>query len=196
MPDTPPAPPNHWQGRRVRLRAVHPDDWVHFHEWDQDTDAQARTDAVFPPRTEEATQRWAQAAADHRPDGDDARWMIETLDGVAVGTINTHSCDARHGTFSYGLALGRQHWRKGYGSEAIALVLRFMFHERRYQKCNAVVFGNNEPSLALHHELGFVEEGRRRRSHYANGGYHDVVLFGLTREEFGDRVAPRFGLTA
>jgi hypothetical protein len=28
---------NIWQGERVRLRAVEPDDWRHFFTWNEDT---------------------------------------------------------------------------------------------------------------------------------------------------------------
>jgi hypothetical protein len=43
------------------------------------------------------------------------------------------------------------------------------------------------PTLVLHRRLGFVEEGRRRRSHHAGGRYHDEILFGMTVEEYLDQ---------
>jgi RimJ/RimL family protein N-acetyltransferase len=43
--------------------------------------------------------------------------------------------------------------------------------------------------LALHRRRGFVEEGRRRRSRYANGRYDDEFLFGMTAEEYLERHA-------
>ncbi len=79
------------------------------------------------------------------------------------GTINTHSCDPRHGTFGYGLAIAREHWRKGYASEAICLVLAYYFRELRYQKVTAHVYAFNEASIRLHEKLGFQLEGRLRR---------------------------------
>ena len=49
---------------------------------------------------------------------------------------NIFTCDPGHGTFQYGLAIRREHWRRGDAPEAIALVLRCFFHELRYQKVN------------------------------------------------------------
>ena len=40
----------------------------------------------------------------------------------------------------------------------------------------------------IHEQLGFVEEGRRRRTYRTCGRYFDEVLFGITAEEF----APHF----
>jgi RimJ/RimL family protein N-acetyltransferase len=50
---------------------------------------------------------------------DEFRWIIEDRDGEFVGTINSHTCDPRSGTFQYGIAIRREHWRQGYASEAI-----------------------------------------------------------------------------
>lgn len=80
------------------------------------------------------------------PDGDVFRFVIESLDGQFAGTINTRSCDRRSDTFKYGLAIREAHQRKGYGSEAVRLVLRYFFAELRYQKCTAHVYRFTEPS--------------------------------------------------
>ena len=145
-----------------------------------------------PPRSAEAYRRWAAAQAAGDPGLDEFRLVIEARsDGVLAGTINTHHADAANGTFGYGVAVGRPYQRRGYAAEAVMLVLRYMFGERRYQKCNVEVYAPNAGSLALHARLGFIEEGRRRRSQYYAGAYHDVVLFGMTVEEF-DRL---YGIT-
>ena len=64
------------------------------------------------------------------------------------------------------------------------MLLRYMFGERRYQKCNVAVLDYNTASLELHAKLGFVVEGRRRRAVFMGGRHHDEVLLGLTVEEF------------
>lgn len=52
------------------------------------------------------------------------------------------------------------HWRRGYASDAICIVLRYYFEELRYQKCTVSVYDFNESSLRLHEWLGFqVEAG-------------------------------------
>ena len=46
------------------------------------------------------------------------------------------------------------------------------------------VYEYNEASCRLHERLGFVQEGRLRRMAYAAGRHWDVLVYGLTREEF------------
>ncbi|RPI29658.1 MAG: N-acetyltransferase [Chloroflexota bacterium] len=173
-----------WQGNKVRLRAFEAADWETFFQIDQDTEI-ARLCYFIPfPRSPEASQKWAAEAAMAKPVGDEFCFVIETLEGEPVGTINTHHCDARSGTFQYGLGIHRDHWRKGYAREAIYLVLRYFFSELRYQKVNAPVYAFNQASIQLHERLGFKEEGRLRRMIFTGGEYHDEIMFGMTLEEF------------
>jgi RimJ/RimL family protein N-acetyltransferase len=173
-----------FEGRLIRLRAVEPSDWETHYAWDLDEETGRMTDHVWFPGSREAVREWALAESRKRATGDDFRFQIERLDGVLVGTINTHHCDPRIGTFQYGLGILPPYRRNGYASEAIALTLRYYFHERRYQKVNASVYSFNEPSIRLHERLGFALEGRLRRNVYTLGQYFDLLLYGLTREEF------------
>jgi len=176
---------NIWQGKLVRLRAVEPEDWQVFFDWGQDTDFGRWSYWIPFPRSREAARKWTADLALADVNNHESRWVIETLAGDFIGTLNTHTCDPRVGTFQYSLGIKRDHWRNGYASEAIWLVLGYFFRELRYQKVNAHVYAFNEPSLQLHRKLGFREEGRLRRMVYTGGQHHDEVIFGLTAEEFG-----------
>ena len=178
---------NIWQGERVRLRAVEPDDWKIFNEWDLDSDTARDCYWVPFPKSQEAARKWALDLSLQAPKNDAMDLVIENLDGEFVGVINPHDCDARNGTFKYGLAIRREHQRRGYASEAIRLVLRYYFQELRYQKVTVDVYDYNEASIRLHEKLGFQHEGRLRRMVFTQGAYHDSLILGLTREEFEAR---------
>ncbi|MCP4424203.1 MAG: GNAT family N-acetyltransferase [Chloroflexi bacterium] len=177
---------NIWQGKLVKLRAVEPDDWRQFFAWDQDTDYGRYTWHIDFPPSKEGSQKWMADLAIAAVKNDEYRWVIENLDGQFVGTINTHTCDSRAGAFQYGIAIGREHRRKGYATETIQLVVAYFFREKRYQKVNAHIYSFNEESVILHRRLGFQEEGRLRRMGYTDGAYFDHILMGMTREEFGE----------
>jgi RimJ/RimL family protein N-acetyltransferase len=174
-----------WVGTRVRLRAPEPKDADAFLAADDDGDGTRAGWRVFPPRGRSATEEWLRQAGD---DGDEFRVVVESLaSGESVGTLNTHTCDPAAGTFGYGVTIWPWHRRCGYATDAIVVALRYLFGERRYQKCTVGVLAFNEPSLALHRSLGFTEEGRIRRAHFRAGRHWDEVVFGLTVEEFAGR---------
>lgn len=101
-----------------------------------------------------------------------------------VGAVGSHQADPGAGWFEYGVTIGADHRRKGYAAEAVVLLLRFMFAERRYHKCEARIFAHNEASLAFQRRLGFVEEGRLRDRVFFAGRHHDLVVMGLLAGEF------------
>lgn len=175
---------NIWQGTKVRLRSILPEDWSHFHENDQDSEGARLADIIYFPRSEAGTKSWAEHQASKGADGDNMMLAIETLAGELVGSINAHSCDPRHGTFKYGVAIFRAHWRKGYATEAVKILLRYYFHELRYQKVNAHTYAFNEGSIKLQEHLGFQQEGLLRNMIYTNGRHYDEYVYGLLKQEF------------
>ena len=175
---------NIWQGKRIKLRAIEPSDAGVFFEWNQDSEMSRNLDFVWPPTSLEFVRQWLEKKASERPEGDLLHLVMENDQGQVVGSISTHRCDRRTGTFSYGLNVRPEHQRQGYASEAIVLVLRYFFEELRYQKAWTHVHSDNIASIRLHERLGFQLEGRLRRMLFSRGQYLDDLVYGVTVEEF------------
>ena len=176
---------NFWQGEKVRLRGVEPSDAGEFFRWNLDSEMSRRLEYVWPPVSEERVRDFARQQSLKTLEGDAFTWVIEARrEGRAVGTIATHHCEPQHGTFMYGVHVAREHARRGYAAEAVRLVLKYYFEERRYQKATVSVHGYNAASVALHEKLGFRREGALRRMIYTNGEYFDQLWYGLTKEEW------------
>jgi RimJ/RimL family protein N-acetyltransferase len=172
-----------WTGRRVRLRAIEPDDWAAFMRFaDDDGRRGSRLDL---PRSAESYRTWATEQAVAPCEDDRFRLAVETrATGELVGTVGSDRTGPRSGWFEFDVTIGADHRRRGYATEAVVLLLRFMFAERRYHKCLAAVFDHNEASLALFRRLGFTEEGRLREHVFVAGRHHDLVLMGMLADEF------------
>ncbi|WP_028560163.1 GNAT family N-acetyltransferase [Paenibacillus pinihumi] len=175
---------NIWTGNKVRLRAIVPGDWEKFHNNDYDTEGARLADMTHFPRSAEGTRLHTEGRAAEGPNGDRYTCAIETLNGELIGSIGVHTTDSRNGTFKYGIGIFRDHWRKGYASEAVKLMLGYYFDELRYQKVCAHVYAFNEGSIALHERMGFQLEGRLRNMVYTNGQYYDELVYGLLISEF------------
>jgi RimJ/RimL family protein N-acetyltransferase len=180
---------NIFRGELVRLRAVETGDWEFFYRMNATTtDFGRTTDEIWFPSSKEATRLWTEEQAKTKANHDVFRFQIEALEtGELVGTLNTHTTNQRVGTFMYGLAIASEHQRKGYATEAVRLVLRYFFHERRYQKATAEMYSFNKPSIQLHERLGFTLEGRLRRMVFTDGQFYDALIYGMLREEFDQR---------
>ncbi|MFD7531147.1 GNAT family N-acetyltransferase [Streptomyces sp. NPDC059849] len=172
-----------WVGKRVRLRGIEPDDWAALMRFAEDEERLG--DLLNPPRSAESHRARVKEQAVAKADGDCFQLAIEAADtGKVVGSLGSYHADARSGWFEYGITIGAEFRRKGYAAEAVPLLLRYMFAERRFHKCQARIFAHNEASLELHRRLGFVEEGRLRDHVFMAGMHHDLVLMGLIGDEF------------
>lgn len=174
--------PSFWSGEKIRLRGIEPDDWTAFMRFAVDEERMG--DLLNPPRSAESFRAWAKEQSAATSDSDCFGLAIEAVDtGETVGAVGSHHADPRAGWFEYGVTIGADHRRKGYAAEAAVTLLRFMFAERRYHKCEARIFAHNEASLTLH-RLGFVEEGRLRDHVFLAGRHHDLVMMGMRADEF------------
>ena len=179
---------NFWQGEKVQLCTVAEDDIddVLGSPEAADTDLDRYEDFIYFPTSKEKHRTFFKKMAERDGKDDTFFWLVKNLAGDYVGSIGTFDCDRRVGVFKYGLRILRPYWRRGYAREAISIVLRYYFHELRYQKATVIVYSFNERSQRLHESLGFRLEGRLRRTVYTGGRLHDELYYGLTREEFDE----------
>lgn len=84
-------------------------------------------------------------------------------------------------TFGIGDAADRG---KGYGKEAVRLMLRYAFGELNLYRLTANVPGNNERAQRVLERAGFCVEARRREAIHRDGQRWDALVMGLLRDEW------------
>jgi RimJ/RimL family protein N-acetyltransferase len=77
--------------------------------------------------------------------------------------------------------------RKGYGAQALQLLLRFAFAELNLYRVTARVQEYNEAAIALLKKFGFTEEVRRRQALDRDGRRWDLLVFGLLKDEWANQ---------
>ena len=181
-----------WQDGDIRLRAVEPEDWESHYINRFDTPARRLLEysVELPPTISEARQ-FAEAHADFPANSGRLMFTIESVDGKNLGGTNLNSIDERNGTFSIGIQIDREHRGKGYGTRAMRILFRYAFLERRLNKFYVSVLDDNEASARMLKRLGCMEEGVQRQVVYTDGKYHDIILFGLTKDEYFPALAQR-----
>lgn len=74
--------------------------------------------------------------------------------------------------------------RKGYGAQALQLILRFAFTELNLFRVSAALAEYNTGALRLFQKFGFIEETRRREALYRDDRRWDLMCYGLLRAEW------------
>ncbi|WP_313691291.1 GNAT family N-acetyltransferase [Halorarum halobium] len=115
-------------------------------------------------------------------DGDEPLGFV-SLTGSRYGPDETSR--SRSAELAYWLAPERH--GQGYGSDAAARMVRYAFEDRNLRRVGARLGSFNDASAALLESLGFEHEGTLREAAWFRGEYHDVLRYGLLREDWRDR---------
>jgi ribosomal-protein-alanine N-acetyltransferase len=111
--------------------------------------------------------------------------IIELSSNAHVGVISLQDIQWVDRWAELAIVLGeRKVMGKGYSKEAGELLLRHAFLEVGLNRIQCGTFADNEPMIKLAKHLGMKEEGRRRLMMFRNGTYHDVLEYGVLRDEF------------
>jgi RimJ/RimL family protein N-acetyltransferase len=110
-----------------------------------------------------------RAKADDRLMGKASIYWIEWANGNAFIRLGLGAAEDR---------------RKGYGTQALRMLLRFAFAELNLFRVTAVVPEYNEGAIALLQKFDFVQEVCRRKSLERDGRRWDLYVFGLLSEEW------------
>ena len=100
-------------------------------------------------------------------------WMIEA-DGETIGATGIHAIDWINAHATTGIVIGaKEHWRKGYATEAMRLRTRYAFRELNLHKLMTEVDTENEASRKALERNGYRSVGIRREQTFREGKWHD-----------------------
>lgn len=171
-------------GRLVRLGMVRSADIDLLIEWGADGRA-ARlgdSDPVYP-RPEPALRRWWEDRLARDTTKVLAIRLVE--DDALLGTIALGGIDEANRVAEMGMELhDPSTWGRGYGTEAVGLLLRFAFDDMNLHRVSLGVFAFNERAIAAYERVGFVREGTHREYLQRDGRRHDLHLYGILAHEW------------
>jgi RimJ/RimL family protein N-acetyltransferase len=73
---------------------------------------------------------------------------------------------------------------RGYGTEALRLVLDYAFNTLKLHRVGLDVFDYNARAIHVYEKLGFRREGVLRDALYYDGAFHDSVLMSILEDEW------------
>lgn len=170
-------------GKLTRLREYRETDLAVLTEMMNDENARADTTrGVITPMT-------AAMVADQFRAGEDQKsfhYMVEDHSANLIGFIEIdNNFKDRRCQLSFQIRSGEQ--GKGYGSDALELILAMVFLEMNMNKCTTTILAFNAAALTVLTRAGFKQEVTLRDDVYRGGTYHDAFVMGLLREEYTGR---------
>ena len=173
-----------FKGTTVQLTALTADDLATVALWYQNAKFLRLFDTL--PAAPQTTQQLAQWLEDQHKSTDSFLFGIRLLDDdELLGLTTLDGVAWNHQVSGVSIAIGEEkNWGKGYGYEAMQLVLRFAFNELNLHRVQLTVFSYNTRGIALYERLHFQREGVHREHLQRDGKRHDMYLYGLLRHEW------------
>jgi len=174
--------PRFLEGKRLFLTPLSMDDLDKNFFWDNDAEMSFLDGGSFRPKShEKAREEFEKTLAA----GTNLFFSIILKDtGEQAGSIELFNLLEYHRRCHWGIRLGKEYWRKGYGTEAARLLLAYVFEDLGYNRLKSDTHAGNIGSQKFQESLGFVKEGVMRRERYVRGEYVDDVLYGMLRDDY------------
>ena len=175
------------RGKLVRLAAVEPKAMAEaMIFWNRDSEYQRL--GMIEPANQYSVKKltgWSEKDQenDRTKDYVFAIHVIET--DLLIGICNLGGEIFPHGEGFVGLGIGeREQWNKGYGTDAMMVILSYAFRELNLRRVALSVSANNPRALRSYGKAGFIVEGRMRDFFLRDGKRWDIVFMGILREEW------------
>jgi len=163
-------------GNKINLRIMEKKDMPIVKEWVNDID--------FIGDFEPITQETIIDLEKQYESLTEGQWFfIEKKDSIKIGYVAYFLTGVSKQT-EIGYALIPDERRKGYGTEAIQIIIDYLFLSKSINRIQAEINPNNIGSQRVLEKAGFVKEGILRESFYSRGEWRDTAIFSVLREEW------------
>jgi RimJ/RimL family protein N-acetyltransferase len=163
------------EGRNVNLRVMEREDLPLYVEWVNDPSFFGEYNPLEQTTKAEMEKNYDNAIAERR------RFFIEKKDGTKIGVVNTFPAGD---LLEIGFTLIPSERGKGYGPEAVVILVDYLFLARDLVRVQATTDLRNVASQKVLEKAGFTREGVVRKSMFLRGQWRDLLLYSILREEW------------
>jgi len=174
------------RGERVALTPIKEGDASALFDWINER-GQVLFNAPYKPVHEGQHREWL--ATLQRRDDIVIFGITRLEDSGLIGTCQLHSINLVHRAAELQIRIGDTGSRgKGYGTEAVLLLLKFGFNDLNLHRIYLHVFETNSVAIATYKRVGFTQEGVLREAAHIDGRRQNVAVMGILHHEY---VVPR-----
>lgn len=140
-------------------------------------------DGPYVPKTAADALKTYDEGKTYQADPTHVPFAIEVA-GEVVGMISLWGINAHNRRAQLGISLAPQARGKGWGTDAIRVLLRYAFLDRGLNRVQLEALVSNAQALAAYRRAGFVHEGVVRQDAWVEGRFVDQVIMGVLAEDW------------
>lgn len=153
-------------GKRIIIREKQLGDVRNDYQWQTDPEL-SRLDAVTPLKMHYSSYLLAYTDELRNPDSKRRQFAIDTLDGRHIGNCVYYGINEIISEAELGIMIGdTDYWDKGYGAEAVTLLLEYIFHVTYLRRIHLKTLELNARAQKCFMKCGFNVCGHTVRDGY------------------------------
>lgn len=170
------------KGKRIYLSPVSLEDAEIYTKWLNDTNISDGLGSTHKVVSLEGEKEWFSNVLKK---GDYTFAIIKRDENTLLGNASIMDVNPVCRTGTLGIFIGEEKERnKGYGAEALKLLLDYGFNILNLNNINLAVFSFNKNAIACYKKIGFKEYGVRHECYFLNGKYYDEILMEILRKDY------------
>jgi RimJ/RimL family protein N-acetyltransferase len=163
------------EGKNVNLRIIEKEDLSLYVKWINDPAFFGEYNPLEQTTKLEMEKDYDSAHPDRK------RFFVEKKDGTKIGSVGVYPIGD---LWEIGFSLISGERRKGYGAEAVTMMVDYLFLSRDLVRIQATTDLRNTASQSLLEKVGFKREGVVRMSMFIHGEWRDMILYSILRNEW------------
>jgi RimJ/RimL family protein N-acetyltransferase len=169
------------EGNKVYLSPINTDDFEIYTKWINDLLTGAylgNASVIYSLPAEKETLEGMAKSGYHFA-------IILKDEDKLLGNCSFFNIKQIHRTAEVGLFLGEENYRgKGFGSEALELILCYGFKVLNLNNVMLKVYSFNERAIKAYGKIGFHQFGKRTSAYFLNGQYIDEIYMEILSKDF------------
>ena len=109
------------------------------------------------------------------------RFVICNTQNIPVGMIDLFDFNPQHNRVGVGMLILPENQGKGYGSEALEMIIDYAFMYLNVHQIFANITADNKKSIALFEKFNFKKVGIKKDWIFADNSYKDEILYQLIK---------------
>lgn len=168
------------QGKNCNLRALEPED-LDFLFSAENNESFWEISSTQTPYSKYILQKYIENAHQDIYEAKQYRFVICNKQNIPVGMIDLFDFNPQHNRVGVGILILPENQGKGYGSEALKMVIDYAFTYLNLHQIFANITADNNKSIALFEKFNFKKIGIKKDWIFDNMNYKDELFYQLIK---------------
>lgn len=172
------------KSERLFFREITKEDVIDMFEIYSDPET-ARFDWYYPIESMDKAREIIDNFQEAYDEKEEITWgVVKKDDNKLIGYCCLGDFEEGPRSCEIGYGFNREYWNKGYGTEAVNVLVKYAFEEMNINRIAGTVTLGNDASIKLLKKCGFQQEGIFRQRTFMKGKFIDDVILAILMKDY------------